>query len=47
MLAEIASMGMLLTLNLFFAGAALVVGFAIGAWLFGLGTAGSADAQHD
>jgi diguanylate cyclase len=43
MLAVIASMGTLLTLNLLFAGAALVVGFALGAWLFGVGTSGGAD----
>jgi diguanylate cyclase len=45
MLAEIASMGTLLTLNLVFAGAALIVGFAIGVWLFGLGSGDSDDAQ--
>ena len=43
MFAEIASMGTLLTLNLFFAGAALVVGLALGAWLFGFSTSGTAD----
>ena len=37
MFAEIASMGTLLTLNLLFAGVALVIGFALGAWLFGVG----------
>ncbi len=41
MLAEIASLSTLLTLNLLFAAAALIVGFGLGVWLFGLGTSSS------
>jgi diguanylate cyclase len=39
MFADIASMGTLLTLNLLFAGVALIVGMALGAWVFGFGSA--------
>jgi diguanylate cyclase len=35
MLPEFASIGTLLTLNLLFAGVALAIGFAVGAWIFG------------
>lgn len=39
MFAELASLSTLLTLNMLFASLALVIGFALGAWLFGAGTA--------
>jgi len=38
MLAELASFSTLVTLNLLFAGLALVIGFALGAWMFGAST---------
>jgi diguanylate cyclase len=43
MFADFASMGTLLTLNLIFAGAALVIGIALGAWLFGVATKSTGD----
>jgi diguanylate cyclase len=47
MLAEFASISTLLTLNLLFAGVALVVGVALGAWFFGTATASVDKAQTD
>jgi diguanylate cyclase len=47
MLADIASMSTLLTLNLLFAGAALAVGFGIGIWFFGFDASSSEKESKD
>lgn len=47
MLAGFASISTLLTLNLLFAGVALAIGFALGAWFFGTGATSVDTAQSD